>query len=143
MWAETSGLDRWRGGRQALRRGRSVMGIRRPEREACKGSGQRTLKAGPEGPEAGPGVSAPAVLSHPGPSSSRRRRRGTTDRRGARARRRVGGQGADPGAGGARRGNEVTEKGAHLRTISKYSMTNTNSSTIKYSVFADLFLITP
>lgn len=30
-----------------------------------------------------------------------------------------------------------------MRTISKYLMTNPNSSTIKYSIFADFFLITP
>lgn len=40
--------------------------------ETCMGSGrkpawQRAPKAGPEGPEAGSGVWAPAVLSHPGP----------------------------------------------------------------------------
>lgn len=50
-----------------------------------------------------------------------------------------------PTAGGAVRMRDAGSEaeGGHLRTISKYAMTNPNSSTIKYSIFADLFLIVP
>lgn len=95
------------------------------EREACTGSGKKPAWRAACGWIWGLGalLSFPTqALAHPSQGDAGR-----------------------PTAGGAVRMRDAGSEaeGGHLRTISKYAMTNPNSSTIKYSIFADLFLIVP